>query len=143
MIPLANLDKKRKKWEEKVRKSNINEIDKMPGKVFEDYLKLIFKSRGYKVHTTKTSGDFGADLILTTGSRKIVVQVKRYKNKVGLQAVQEVVSSREYYHANECWVITNNYFTAPAEKLAAVNRVNLINREELIDWITDEKRKVE
>jgi restriction system protein len=75
--------------------------------------------------------------------KKIVVQAKRYSKKVGLKAVQEIVSAKSYYKADECWVITNNYFTAPAMKLGNSNEVLLIDRDELIEWMLEDKEDEE
>jgi restriction system protein len=111
--------------QQRLRKSGILEVDKMPGKVFEEYLQVLLRKRGYKVAITAATGDYGADLILSSTDKKIVVQDKRYKKKVGLKAVQEIVSTKNYYKADECWVITNNFFTAPAVKLATSNNVVL------------------
>ncbi|AGX02781.1 MULTISPECIES: restriction endonuclease [Bacillus] len=118
--------------QQKIRKSGIMEIDKMKGKEFEAYLQVLFKSLGYTVRMTPTTGDYGADLILTVSDKKIVVQAKRYNKKVGIKAVQEVVSAKNHYNANECWVITNNYFTDPAVRLASSNNVVLKNRDHLM-----------
>lgn len=127
--------------ERKLRKSGILEVDKMTGEVFEQYLQSLLKLRGYNVRLTKAAGDYGADLILTASEKIIAVQVKRYKNKVGLKAVQEVVSAKNYYGADECWVITNNYFTSPAVSLGMSNGVNLIDRDELIEWMIEVNEK--
>jgi restriction system protein len=120
---------------EKLRKSGMHEIDKMDGIQFEHYLKELFKSQGYIVEVTKASGDFGADLILKSKEKKIVVQAKRYTNNVGIKAVQEISAAMKYYNAHECWVVTNSYFTKAAEKLASTVHVRLIDRNELIDTI--------
>lgn len=69
-------------------------------------------------------------------NKKIVVQAKLYQDKVGIKAIQEVVSAKYYYGAGETWAITNNYFTNPAIKLDVI----LIDREELVKWITDENQ---
>lgn len=126
---------KQQKFEEKLRKSGIFEVDQMTGAVFEEYLKRLLQARGYKVRLTSASGDYGADLVLSINSKTIIVQAKRYKNKVGLKAVQEIVSAKSLYRADECWVITNNYFTAPAIKLGVANGVILIDRNQLIEWM--------
>ncbi|NER44825.1 restriction endonuclease, partial [Bacillus megaterium NBRC 15308 = ATCC 14581] len=39
---------------------------------------------------------------------------------------------KNYYKADEVWVITNNYFTQPAINLAYANNVILIDRDSLI-----------
>lgn len=123
--------------QQKLKKSGMLEIDKMPGKVFEEYLQVLMRKRGYKVSLTPATGDYGADLILSTIDKKIVVQAKRYKKKVGVKAVQEIVSAKNYYNADECWVVTNNFFTAPAVKLASSNNVVLIDREQLMKWMLE------
>jgi restriction system protein len=125
--------------EQKLRKSGILEIDHMPGRTFEEYLQVLLKMRGYSVVLTPASGDYGADLVLTANGKKIVVQAKRYKKKVGVKAVQEVVSAKGHYLADECWVITNSYFTEQAKKLAQSNQVILIDRKKLMNWMLEQK----
>ncbi|MDP1418567.1 restriction endonuclease [Peribacillus simplex] len=136
-----NAKKRRKEWERKIRHSGIYEVDRMKGSEFEVFLKFLLESHGYQAQVTKTSGDYGADLVLRSPGKTIVVQAKRYSKKVGLKAVQEIVSAKSYYKADECWVITNNYFTAPAMKLGNSNEVLLIDRDELIEWMLEEKEE--
>jgi restriction system protein len=119
----------------KLRKSNINEIDSMDGVQFEHYLKELYKSKGYRVELTPTTGDFGADLILNKDGKRFVVQAKRYSKPVGIKAVQEVVSAIKMYRATEAWVVTNNVYTKAAIELAKTHDVVLIGREQLIDLI--------
>lgn len=118
-----------------LRNSGIKDIDRMDGVRFEYYLKELYVSMGYSVKTTKRSGDFGADLILTKDGRKIVVQAKRYKSNVGLKAIQEANSARSHYNAIDAWVVTNSHFTKAAITLAASNSVKLVDREQLIKEI--------
>ncbi|KMN89920.1 restriction endonuclease [Priestia aryabhattai] len=115
-----------------IKRSNIKEIDVMNGKQFENYLGVLFKSLGYKTKVTPTSRDYGADLIVIKDNKKVIVQAKRYSNKVGISSVQQIVGAKNYYKADEIWVITNNYFTQPAINLAYVNNVILIDRDRLI-----------
>jgi restriction system protein len=120
----------------KVSRSKINDVDTMSGTQFEYFLSLAFAKLGYKVKGTKVTGDYGADLVLTKGDRKIVVQAKRYKSRVGIKAIQEVVSSIAYYKATEGWAVTNSEFTAAAIELAKSNGIRLVEREELIEMIS-------
>lgn len=120
----------------KLKRSEIYEIDKMDGFLFEKYLATLFKAHGYKTKVTKSTGDFGADLILSKNRVKTVVQAKRYKNSVGIQSVQQVVAAIEYYNADRAMVITNSYFTEPTIKLASKNDVELINRNKLVTMLT-------
>ena len=115
--------------------AKMNDIDLMDGIQFEIFLAQLFQSRGYKVLPTKTSGDFGADLILKKSGRCIIIQAKRYSKPVGLKAVQEVNSAVKVYKAQEAWVVTNNVFTKAAITLAKANDIRLIGREELTKLI--------
>ncbi|RWS38087.1 restriction endonuclease [Bacillus mycoides] len=117
---------------EELRQSSIDEIDQMNGRQFEKYLSSLYQSFGYNTEVTKGSGDFGADLILKINDETIIVQAKRYSNKVSIQAVQEIVAAKGFYSANHAWVVTNNYYTGPARKLADANDVLLIDRDLLI-----------
>jgi len=124
----------------KISKSGINDIDLMTGQEFEEYLEILFNKKGYAVETTPISGDFGADLILIKDSNRIAVQAKRYSNKVGLHAVQEVVSAMSHYNCNDGIVITNNYFTRACKKLSKSNGITLWNREKLRDEIISQNK---
>ena len=123
----------------KLRRSGIRDVDHMSGEDFERFLGELFKRRGFKVSYTATSGDYGADLILKDGGDIIAVQAKRYSSTVGVKAVQEIIGAVKMYNATEAWVVTNSHFTRQAEKLADINDVYLIDREELIDIILNKK----
>lgn len=120
----------------RMAKYGMDYIDKMDGFQFEVYLKALFQKLGYKPEVTRKTGDYGADLVLK-GKNKIVIQAKRYnqKNKVGISAVQEILGAKEYYKANEAWVITNSTFTPQAIKLAESSNVKLLDREALQKFI--------
>lgn len=127
----------------KLKKSGILNIDEMTGREFEEYLRVLLREKGYHVQLTPMTGDFGADLILTAKNQKIVVQAKRYKKNVGLKAVQEISTAKNHFNADECWVVTNSYYTEPAKKLAASNRVRLVDRELLMKWMLEMKKSQE
>lgn len=126
---------KEKKKENDLRQSGIYDIDKMDGIQFEHYLSALFKSQGYNVKVTKATGDYGADLVLTKESEKIVVQAKRYSKNVGISAIQEITASKSYYKATRAWVVSNSFFTKSAIELAQSNGVELLDRKALIDLV--------
>lgn len=115
-----------------LRKSSIHDIDHMDGIQFEHYLVELFKSLQYSVKKTSDTNDFGADLILKKEGKKIVVQAKRYKGKVGIKAIQEILAAKSYYKANSAWVITNSSYTKSALTLAHKTNVRLLDRSSLI-----------
>lgn len=135
--------KRHREYEQKLLQSGIYQVDSMKGTTFEDHLATILRAKGYSVQQTPTSGDYGADLILSANGFKIAVQAKRYSDKVGIKAIQEVSSAKNYYGVDECWVITNNYFTEPAINLADSNDVKLIDRDQLVDWMLEEKNRIQ
>ena len=112
--------------------SGINEIDKFSGIEFENLLAVYFKEMGYKVKTTPASNDYGADLVLHKDNKCVIVQAKRYKNKVGISAIQQIAAAKAYYKADRTIVVTNSYYTKQAVNLAKKCDVQLIDRDELI-----------
>lgn len=108
-------------------------IDNLSGIEFESYLFNLFKNLGYEVENTPASNDYGADLIISKDTERIVVQAKRYNSTVGIAAIQEVIGAKNYYEANKCMVVTNNYFTPNAIELAKANNVELWDRKVLIE----------
>lgn len=102
---------------------------------FENVLKRIYESYGYKVSGTKTSGDQGADLILEKEGKKTVVQAKYYSSSVGNSAVQEVTAAIAYYKADKGIVVTNSTFTSSAISLASANNIELVDGNKLNELI--------
>jgi restriction system protein len=139
--------KKHKSFKERVQKikdSQIQELDSFSGEKFEFYLKKLFEDLGYKnIKTTQKTRDFGVDLIMFNDQgNKIVIQAKRYKSTVGIDAINEAVGTRLPEKADEVWVVTNNYFTKPALEHAKKNAVKIIDRDSLIDLILKRKSKI-
>lgn len=107
-------------------------IYNMDGVEFEDCCIEHFRRLGYSASPTAVSGDYGADIILKKHGRKTVVQCKRYKGKVGVAAVQEVLGAKGYYKADYAMVVTNSFFTPNAVRLAKANGVELWDRDKFI-----------
>lgn len=94
---------------------------------YEEYVALIMKGFGYlDLSFTKTSGDFGADILATAVSSnvyRVCVQCKHYQEHIGVKAVQEIYAAKAYYGCYEAWVCGLNGFTRNAVELA--NRLNV------------------
>lgn len=100
----------------------------MTGSQYEKHVAKRMKWHGFIfVRVSGKSGDYGADVMARTFPflRKVVVQCKHYKKPVGVEAVQEAISAREYYGAKVAIVASNNTFTRNAKKLAAKCNVKL------------------
>lgn len=110
-------------------RTQISRIDKMSGIEFEEFLRKWFKKKGYKVEMTKTSNDYGADLLLYKKKELTVVQAKCYGSNIGIKAVQEVIGAMSYYDAQKGMVVTNQYFTKNAINLAQKKEIELLDRD--------------
>lgn len=112
-----------KKIEAQYLNSGIEDIDKMSGIEFERRLAVHFNHCGWIVNLTKTSGDFGADLLgVDAQDQKVVIQAKRYQKNIGVCAVQEVISAKSFHNAKRPMVITNQYFTKPLNQCPLIKR---------------------
>ncbi len=112
--------------------TNLKTVDNMSGKEFEEFMEVLFKNLDFEVHRTPIVGDYGIDLILTDkNGKRIAVQLKRYKGKVGTKAIQEAYSGANFYGIENITVVTNSYFTEQAKEMARKLGIELIDRKEL------------
>lgn len=117
--------------------SSVSSIQEMSGLEFEQFLAGQFREKGFQVTLTKPSGDFGADLVVESPSgTRAAVQVKRFKNKVNLKAVQEVVASVSHYAADFGIVIAVSGFFPSAIELAKTNQVELWDEDKLFRFLS-------
>ena len=119
--------------------SPLSQIDRMEGAEFEEFLAAYFESRGYRVKVIGGTGDYGADLVMKKDGEKTVVQAKRYKSKVGVAAIQQVIAAKAYYRADRCIAATNSYFTKEAKNLAGRTGVELWDRDSLLAMKTAQR----
>lgn len=108
-----------------------SDIDQMTGDEFEEFLTKFFGQRGFSVKRTGGLGDMGCDLVLSKNGERTIVQAKRWKNWVGVDAVRAVVAAKAYYHADATMVITNSTFTDNAIILGRANGVAMWDRQRL------------
>ena len=107
-------------------------LDYLSGEEFEEACAKILNKNGFKnIQLTPKSGDYGGDILAEKDQIKYVIQCKRYNSSIGVSAVQEVIASRTIYKCHVGVVLTNNYFTKAAEKLADENNIILWNRDYL------------
>ena len=111
--------------------SSLYKVDNLNGHDFEEFLCANLGRLGYRVENVGSTGnDYGVDLIIRKGAKKIAVQAKRYKGKVGVEAVQQIIAGAEYYGCKNRMVITNSYFTPAARRLAEKCNVVLWDRDD-------------
>jgi restriction system protein len=115
------------------RHERSKEVDNMDGFDFEYYCADLLESNGFdEVEVTRSSGDYGIDILAQKDGVTYAIQCKRYNGLVGVGAVQEAYAGRDYYDRMVGAVMTNQYFTQPAVEAAGKLKILLWDR----DYIT-------
>ncbi len=122
-------------WDRRYGQQQAAELCRLSGTEFEEYLAGLFQQLGYRVELTTTSGDYGADLLLSKQGQRIAVQAKCYSGSVGVSAVQEALAGMAYYQCQSAWVVTTGNFTPNAIELAKKSNARLVESTELGKWI--------
>jgi len=109
-------------------------MDEMEGHDFEYYCAELLQNNGFaRAEVTRASGDYGVDIIADKEGITYAVQCKCYDMEVGVSAVQQVYAGRDYYGCMVGVVMTNQYFTRPAQNMADRLHILLWDRDVLKD----------
>lgn len=104
-------------------------IDELEGHDFEEYCAGLLRDNGFiDVTVTKGSGDFGLDILCEKDGVTYGIQCKRYDKPIGVAAVQQTYAGRDYYDRMVGVVMTNQYFTEAAVKVAKKLNIMLWDR---------------
>ena len=115
-----------------------DELDEMEGLDFEYYCAELLQNRGFiEVEVTKSSGDYGIDILAEKEGVTYAIQCKRYNAPVGVKAVQEAYAGRDFYDRMVGCVLTNQYFTQPAVDAAQKLKILLWDRDYLEEMIEE------
>ncbi|MCP0886968.1 restriction endonuclease [Ligilactobacillus sp. WILCCON 0076] len=110
----------------------ISMLDSIDGIEFEKYIAYLFKYLGYtNIIRTQDTNDQGLDVIAEKNGEKVGIQCKLYSSPVGNFAVQQVIAGKTFYKLDKAMVITNNFFTDSAMKLAFGTDVILMDKGKL------------
>jgi len=113
----------------------LDDIDRMSGEAFEEYLGALFDRLGYLSSPTERF-DKGADLILVKEGVRTAVQAKCWtRERVGVEAIRAVVAAQRPYRCTRGLVVTNGHFTRPATQAAKDNNIALWDRDDLANVI--------
>ena len=113
------------------------ERDHMDGFEFEYYCADLLAADGFvDVKVTRSSGDYGVDILAEKDGVTYAIQCKRYSDLVGIKAVQEAYAGRDYYDRMVGAVLTNQYFTKPAVQAARKLKILLWDRDYLQEMET-------
>lgn len=94
-------------------------MDELEGHEFEYYCADLLRDHGFlEVEVTRGSGDYGIDILAEKDGVTYAIQCKCYNAPVGVSSVQEAYAGRDYYDRMVGAVMTNQYFTEPAVRMA-------------------------
>jgi restriction system protein len=115
----------------------MDKIDSMDGFEFEEYVGELLSNLDYQnVKVTQKTGDGGVDILaIDHVGNKVAVQCKRLNSKVGNSAIQEIYLGKKLHNCSRAIVITNSYFTKPSIEAALKSKVELWDRDRLIEEI--------
>lgn len=107
---------------------------------YEKYISECLAELGFDAHTTKASGDQGADVLAEKNGVSFAIQCKKYSSPVGNKAVQEANAGRDFYKCDYGVVVSNAGFTKSAKQAANACKIILLNDtrlEKLLEYTTD------
>lgn len=106
------------------------------GSYFERIACMLLEANGYSnVRNTRTSNDYGIDILAEKDGISYAIQCKCYSSSVGNKAVQESYSGKGFYNCMVAVVFTNSKFTKRAIETAKATQVLLWDRTKLIEMI--------
>lgn len=115
---------------------SLQDLDHIDGVDFETLTCDILVANGFETaESTQASMDFGVDVLARRNNITYAIQCKRYHAPVGIEAVQQVYAGRAYYECHVAVVLTNQYFTDSARKLADKIGVVLWDRDMLEQFL--------
>ncbi len=124
----------------KYKKPKEKHFDTMEGHEFEYFCAELLQKKGFvDVEVTKGSGDFGADILAEKEGVTYAIQCKCYTSPIGVKAIQEAYSGRDYYDRMVGAVFTNQYFTTPAVEAAKKLKILLWDRGYLESMLEEEE----
>ena len=78
------------------KNARTRELDEMDGLDFEYYCADLLAENGFvDVQVTRSSGDYGIDILAEKEGVTYAIQCKRYTGLVGVKAVQEAYAGRD------------------------------------------------
>lgn len=108
---------------------------------YENSVATTLKEIGFDVHTTKASGDQGADVLAQKNGISFAIQCKMYSKPVGNKAVQEANAGRDFYSCDYGVVVSNAGFTKAARQAAHACNVILLDDNQLYKLLSYTQKK--
>lgn len=114
------------------RQIRARNLDKINPSRFETLIIDLYNNMGFRVHKVGGSGDEGIDAVGTNSEgKKVIIQCKRYSEKVGAHFIREFYGSLIHEGAHKGYIVTTGKFTQPAIEWGYGKNIELVDREKL------------
>lgn len=134
----ARREERQYRREKRARWRHRHRFDEMDGAEFEWFCAELLERLGHThVEVTQESGDGGIDVLSVYAGEHYAIQAKCYGGNVGVKAVQEAYTGRDFYECEIGAVMTNSYFTRQAVNMAEKLDIELWDRDVLEGMIRD------
>jgi restriction system protein len=112
----------------------LEDIRNMSWREFETFVGEVFRRQGYSVEETGGGGaDGGIDLILRSGSEKMLVQCKQWRTfQVGVKIVREMYGLLMAEDADRVFIVSVGSYTKDAAEFARGKPIELIDGDKLV-----------
>lgn len=117
------------------RQQSIQDIKHMDWRQFEHFVAEAYRFEGGVVLEQQGTGkDGGIDLILKKKKKKVLVQCKHWKSKVGVKTVREMYGVMAHEKATGVKIVSIDGFTIDAQTFAEGKPIELISADHLLGW---------
>lgn len=124
-------------------------LEKLSPRQFEDVVALVFRKFGYKTTMTPLTKDGGYDIIVQLdmpegiSPQRFIVECKRYsqRNRVGVDVVRALMGTLFETNADRGIIVTTSHFTKGAIETAKKTRLDLVDRDALVKWLSNFYKK--
>jgi restriction system protein len=93
-------------------------IDAMEGREFERAVAELLELLGYEDVEQTAYYDKGADILAVKDGLRVAVQVKRWSNSVGVDAVRQLIDGTKHYGCDRSLLVTNSYQKRPQRRVS-------------------------
>jgi len=104
----------------------------LDGKSFEREVAQLFKKQGYRVELTPATGDGGADIILTKGKSRIVIQCKAYASKVSVAVARELYAAQFDFNATGAILVALSGVTKPTFEYCRDHSIEVMDLNQIL-----------
>lgn len=108
---------------------------RLSGRRFEQEFEQLLHNRGYKTDLTKATGDGGVDVRARKDGKKILIECKAWKDKVGVGIIRQLNGVREL--DEDAWVVGLGGFTKGAIEFAKEKSIQLYEYKDIARWVEE------